>query len=276
MRHGRKMNGAIVWVAPLLFVLFALPAAVAAQARVAREMTEREAAQALLDNRLTPERGRALRLATELGPRASAELKAAVIEAAWAEWRNDLDRPPTSEAIFDYMDAVAGLRDPRAIPFLVEVLNHGAVATNALADLGTAAFPAVLTAVKDPAGIDMDVSGGVTTLRFMVEDGSLNARQLEQVREVARERLSGTQNLFVVKAAVQLAIALGDPELRRIVERIAADRATAEALVSPYMSSGKPASRDYRNWAIDSVQEDARLFLSGGKADSGRRPFPPR
>lgn len=257
-------------------LLLSAPSAKGAQARENSELSERAAAAALMDNRLTPERGRALRLALELGPRASAELKAAVIEAAWAEWRNDLDRPSTSEAIFDYMDAVAGLRDPRAIPFLVEVLNHGAVATHALADLGTAAFPAVLTAVKDPAGIDMDVSGGVTTLRFMVEDGSLNARQLEQVHEVARERLSGTQNLFVVKAAVQLAIALDDPELRRIVERIAADRATAEALVSPYMSSGKPASRDYRNWAIDSVQEDARLFLSGGKADSGRRPFPAR
>ena len=267
-----RLNGFLV-----VALVIAVPATTAGQAREQRvSMSERAAAAALMDNRLTPERDRALQLATELGPRASAELKAAVIEAAWAEWRNDLDRPPTSEVIFDYMVAVAGLRDTRAIPFLVEVLNHGAVATNALADLGTAAFPAVLAAVKDPEGFEMDVSGGVTTLRFMVEDSSLNARQLEQVREVARERLSGTQNFFVVKAAVQLAVALGDPELRRLVERIAADRATADALVSPYMSSGKLASRDYRNWAIDSVQEDARLFLSGGKADSDRRPFPPR
>lgn len=268
-----KIRTTVLWAAaPLVFA-----AGVSAQAHEERpQMSERAAAAALMDDRLTPERNRALRLALTLGPRASADLKAAVIDAAWAEWRNDLDRPPTSEAIFDYMDAVAGLRDPRAIPFLVEVLNHGAVATNGLADLGAAAFPAVLAAVKAPEGFDMDVSGGVTALRFMVEDGSLNSRQLEQVREVVRERLSGTQSFFVVKAAVHLAVALDDPELRRIVERIAADRATAEALVSPYMSSGKLASRDYRNWTIDGVQEDARLFLSGGSADSGRRPFPPR
>ena len=259
------MNGAIVWVAPLLLVLFALPATVAAQARVAREMTEREAARALLDNRVTPERDRAFLLAWELGPAASPDLRAALIEAAWAEWRGETDRPAGSEAAFDYVAAVMELRDVRAVPFLVETLIGGGA--NALADFGAPAFPAVLAAVSDPGGHRSRVGNGLTVLRFMVEDGSLNARQVEQVREVARERLNGSSHSFIVTAAVRLALALGDPELRRTVERIAADRATAEALISAYWDDGLRKSD--RNWEIDDVQTTARLFLSGGGADVG-------
>ena len=253
----------------MLALALALPAPAAAvgQARADRQMSEREASAALMDNRLTPERDRALRLALALGPRASAELKAAVIDAAWAEWRGETDRAEGSEAIVDYMDAVAGLRDPRAISFLVQVLNHGAFAANALADLRAAAFPAVLAAVSDPGGYSYRVANGLTALRFMVEDGSLNGRQLERVREVARSRLSGTEHRSVVTAAIGLAVVLGDPALRRIVERIATDREAAGALVSPYRPSGTLSSRDHHDWAIASVQERARLFLSGGGAD---------
>ncbi len=43
-----------------------------------------------------------------------------------------------SEAVLDYMDAVAGLRDRRAIPFLIETSGSGQWATNALADLAIA------------------------------------------------------------------------------------------------------------------------------------------
>lgn len=269
-----RLNGFLV-----VALVIAVPATTAGQAREQRvSMSERAAAAALMDNRLTPERDRALRLATELGPRASAELKAAVIDAAWAEWRGETDRPEGSEAVLDYMDAVAGLRDPRAIPFLVEVLNHGAFAANALADLGAAAFPAVLAAASDPGGYSYRVANGLTAVRFMVEDGSLNGRQLEQVREVARSRLSGTGHRSVVTAAVGLAVVLGDPELRRIVERIATDRAAAGALVSPYRPGGTLSRREHHEWAIDSVQEAARLFLSGDGADIGpiRRPYSPR
>lgn len=196
-------------------------------------MSEREAAAALMDNRInTPERDRALRLATELGPRASADLKAAVIDAAWAELRGEVPRPEGDEAIFDYVWALCRLRDARAIPPMLEAISMGPMVSNALADLGAAAFPAVFAAVKDPK-FDDDVPGGLLALRFMVEDGSLNGHQLEQVREVGRERLSGMQGVRTVMAAAWLAIALEDPQLRRIVERIATDRAAAEALVAP-------------------------------------------
>ena len=95
---------------------------------------------------------------------------------------------------------------------------------------------------------------------------------MAEVREAARERLSGSQNPLVVKAAIRLALALGDTDLQEMVERIATDRAVAEALVSPYLDDG--SLDDYHEVWIDDVQEYARLFLSGGGADIGpiRRP----
>ncbi|MCY3704686.1 MAG: hypothetical protein OXH08_04170 [Gammaproteobacteria bacterium] len=253
-KAGQILPGAVA------LALLAAPLA----AQVVARMTEREAAAALADGRLTPERERAFALARNLGPRAGAEL------------RGETDRPEGSEAGFGYMDAVSRLRDPRAIPFLVEVLAYGTGAANALADLAPESFPAVLEAVsnpdENPLRVSTGLSMGLTALRFMVEDGALAAGQVERVRGVARERLSGTQQYFPVKAAVRLALALGNPELREMVERVANDRAAAEALVSPYLPSGNlsedPAGR------VDRVQEEARLFLSGGGADIGpvRRP----
>jgi hypothetical protein len=244
--------------------LLSVPPGADAQAREERpQMSEREAAAALRDIRLTPARDRALRLARELGADASQELRAALIDAAWAEWRGETGRPAGSEAAFDYMDAVFRLRDRRAIPFLIEVLIGGG--ENALADLGAAAFPATLAAVSDPGGHPSRTAHGLTVLRFMVEDGSLNGRQLEQVRETALERLSGSQHSGVVKTAVRLALALGDPELRRTVERIATDRAVAEAVVLDAF----PLIAGSHDEDTNSVQERARLFLSGGGADIG-------
>ena len=258
----------------LLALALAVPASAAGQAREdGRGMTERAAAAALMDSRLTPERDRALALALELGPRAGAELRGAVIDAAWAEWRGETDRPEGSEAVLDYMDAVAALRDPRAIPFLIATSGTGQWAANALADLGAAAFPAVLAAASDAGEYSLRVAGGVTALRFMVEDGSLDTRQLERVRAVARNRLSGTQDYMVARDAVRLAVVIGDPELRRTVERIAADRAAAETLVSPYLSDGA-RTRFYEDY-LNSIQDVARRLLAG-PVDFGpfRRPGP--
>ena len=253
-----RIRTAVLWaVAPLAFA-----AGVSGQAREDQPpMSELAAAAALMDNRLTPERDRALRLATELGPHAGADLKAAVIEAAWAELRGETNRPEGSEAIFDYAWAVARLRDVRAIPFLTVALGIGPMAPNALADLGSAAFPAVMATVEDPEGHPGHIAGGLLALRFMVEDGSLSPPQLERVREIARERLSGTQDYMVVRGGVRLAVVLGDPELRRTVERIAADRASAETLVSPYLSDGT-RTRFYER-RVGTIQDHARKLLAG-------------
>ena len=274
MRHGMRVYDVFAWAALLAL---AVPSTAAAQAGQKLEMTERGAVRALSDNRVTPERYRALALATELGSRASPELRAAVIGATWAELRGETDSPPGSEALFSHLDAVVRLRDARAIPVLVEALRYGSGAANALADLGAAAFPAVLEAVANPGERNRSrVWNGVTTLRFMVEDGSLGPREVALVRDAARDRLSGTQDHGVVLGAMRLAISLGDDELRRIVETLATDRAAAEALVSRHLPSGAVGDRDYRTWSGDSVQERARLLLEGRAAEVGpsRRPYP--
>ena len=266
-------------------ITIAVPAVAAGQAREAGQgMTEGQAAAVLLDDRDSPDVWRAIGLAVELGPRAGQEFRAAVIEAAWAEVRREAAARagvvPAGETdgdlLFMLFEAAEALRDTRAIPLMIEALKYGG-AYDALADLGVAAFPAVLATANDPGLHPYRVSGGLTVLRFMVEDGSLGPRQVEQVRETARERLSGTQDPFFIDDAVRLALALGDPELRRTVERIAADRAYAETLVSRHWEDGTEASVDHHAQAVDRVQARARLFLSGGGGDIGppRRPSSP-
>ena len=234
--------------------------------------TERTATLALLDNRLTPERDQALALALELGSMAGPELRGAVIQAAWAELRGETARPEGSEAVFDYMEAVARLRDPRAVPFLVEVLGNGPSAANALADIGIAAFPATLAMVEAAdAGRAYGVANGLNTLRFMLEDGSLSASELALVREAVARRLSGTQNSFVVKQAIALAVAVGDPELLLVVEAVAVDRKVAETLVSRYLSDGTLS--DWYSERVNGVQETARALLAGEPPIPVRRPY---
>ena len=267
-----KTRTGVLWAA----LAVAFPGGVSGQAREERpQMSERAAVAALMADRDTPEDWRelwrALALARELGPAASPALRAGVIESGWAEVRAERMRR-TGEAapggdpdvLLLHFETAESFRDPRAIPLIIEGLKYGG-GMDALADLGAAALPAVLAAVSGPGGHPHRVGNGVTVLRFMVEDGSLNARQVEQVRAVARERLTGPQDSFIVAAAVRLALALEDPELRRTVERIATDRTFAEALVLDAFpliagSHGEDTNR---------VQEEARLFLSGGGADVG-------
>ncbi len=79
-----RMTAGILTGSALLAI--AVPATPApAQAQDHLRITESAAVAALKDTRLTPERDRALNLALELGPRASPELRAALIDAAWAE-----------------------------------------------------------------------------------------------------------------------------------------------------------------------------------------------
>jgi hypothetical protein len=249
-------------------LLLAFPAVSTAQERAPLPpMTEQAAAAALAEGQLTPERERALGL--DLGARAGPELRGAVIDAAWAELRGETDRPKESEAVFVYMDAVARLGDPRAIPFLIEVLGNGPGAWNALADLAPGSFPAVLEVVSNPEEDPSDVGGGLMALKFMLEDRVLTAGQTDQVRDVVRARLSGSHHVTVVDATLRLALALSDPELRGIVERFADDRGFAETLMSPYLASGNPREAASHARLVNTYQKRARTFLDGGGADIG-------
>ncbi|WP_420441988.1 hypothetical protein [Candidatus Palauibacter sp.] len=254
----------------LLALALAVPAAAAGQERESLPaMTESAAAAALMADRDSPDIWRAIGLAVDLGPRAGQELRAAVIDAAWTEARGGGSGDP--DRMFLLFEAAEGFRDPRAIPLMIEALKYGGGVKDALADLGAAAFPATLAAVSDPSGHWSRIGAGLDALRFMTEDGALGPRQLGQVREAVRERLSGPSqgavgsgSSFVVNAALQLAVALGDPELRRIVERIATDRAFVGELIP---DSGTD------EWQLDEVQETARSLLSGASLPPHRRPL---
>ena len=284
MRYRKRTYGLLA-----VALVITVPAAAVGQAREQRiSMSEREAVAVLTADHDTPEGWRgifgALKLAERLGPDASPELRVAVIESAWAEVRAERMRrageaEPGSagsdpDVLFMHFEAVEAFQDPRAIPLMIEALKYGGGVMDALADLGVAAFPATLAAVSDPGGHWSRIGCGLTALRFMVEDGSLSAGQIEQVREVVRERLIGPQDSFVANAAMRLALALDDPELRRTVERIATDRAFAEAL----MLDAFPLIAGSHDEDTNRVQERARLFLSGGGADIGpfRRRHSPR
>lgn len=237
-------------------------------------MTERAAVGALLDNRLTPERERALELALELGPRAAPDLRAAVIHAAWAEIRGETARPDGSEAAFAYMEAVARLRDPQAIPFLVRVIGSGTAPANALADLGGRAFPAVLAVAMDPAAYFASARNSLTSLRFMLLDGSLSSAQAAQLRQAVRDRLAEPQDHTVLRAALDIASLYGETDLHKRVSDLARDRDAVAALVSPHLGSGDMVpDAVYRRW-VDGVHKHARDLLAGAELLPARRPYP--
>ncbi len=257
-------------------------------------MTERVAADALSSGQLTPERDRALRLVLDLGPNAGPELRGAVIDAAWAELSGEFGRARwVSEARFDYMDAVANLRDRRAIPFLVRVLVNGTFAANALADLGVVAYPAVMKAIEDPPwGPEKDppwdldainvgpaIGRGLMALRFMIEDGSLGPAEVAEVRELVRRLLSTKHYYRIVSGAIELVPLLEDRGLWEIVETLAADREAVEAVASTVLPDG--SRNRFHESNLDGVQEDARRMLAGEEPTPDRHPFwcprvPPR
>ena len=234
-------------------------------------MTEREAAAALSSDGLA-ERNRALAFALELGPRAGAELRDAVISAAWAERRAN---PRGSEMGGDYAYAVGALEDPRAIPFLIEVLTNAFFASRALADFGNEAFQPVLEAASDPEGQEFRVAGSLKALRMMLGDGALSSAQTDRVRSLTHARLFGIQHRWVIEEAMLLAMEFEDPELHERIRALAEDRSVAESLLNPHDGNGTPRSLESLDSTVTDVQERARLLLSGPPGEIGPIPEPP-
>jgi hypothetical protein len=124
--------------------------------------------------------------------------------------------------------AVSDLDDPSAIPGLTRALGSGfTMVSRRLGAFGDAAAPAVLAALGRP-GLDAGaVDDALDALRFMVEGANaspLSTGTVESVRGVAeRWLMERPQSILTLAAAIDLAIALGDPALRRIVEFLASD-----------------------------------------------------
>jgi hypothetical protein len=94
---------------------------------------------------------------------------------------------------------------------------------------GEEAAPALLAAVRSPETIHYVVDDALIALRFLVEGAGpspLSAGTLDEVRHVVKQRLTERQSGIgtTLRWAIDLAVVLDDPDLRRIVQSIASDR----------------------------------------------------
>lgn len=136
------------------------------------------------------------------------------------------------ELIAGLAKVVATFRDRRVIPALAGALGSSPQAIHALAEFGEPAAPAVFQVLENTASTSVEMDA-MLALRFMVEGvgGPLSAGTRDRMRQVARERLTTRQeSITTVRSAIDLAVALNDAELRRIVQSLASDRNAVIAL----------------------------------------------
>ena len=131
------------------------------------------------------------------------------------------------EFIAHVAHVVSQLDDPKAISALAGALGSGStLVPDALADFGNRSASSVLAVVTSPTSGYNAVDDGLIALRFMVEGtGSppLSSRSLEQIRAAAKQRLTGKQYFTTLLRAIDLAVTLDDPDLRQVVQSLAAD-----------------------------------------------------
>jgi hypothetical protein len=207
---------------------------------VAHAQVDQSALAAQIRRANAKERSRALEQVRLLGPESTGpELRAALIAALeqegqlrgrryHADLRGDRLEPlEDPEFVFRLSRVVAALRDPQAIPALTGALGSGAPVRRALVAFGEEAVPALVAAVGSPESIEYVVDDALIALRLMVEGAGpqpLSAGALTEVRRVAKLRLTGKQYFTTLWDAIDLAVALDDPELTQIVRSLASDR----------------------------------------------------
>lgn len=156
-------------------------------------------------------------------------------QAAWR--RGEAPRPEHPEMIARMAWVVSQWEDPRAIEPLAQALGTGAGAIRGLARFGEPAVRATVDVARTGQGPGSSalVSDALLALRFLAEGVGripLSASSREQITLVARERLEPTPiqpSVAILWRAIDLAIVLHDPELREIVEAMAADPSEIES-----------------------------------------------
>jgi hypothetical protein len=223
-----------------VLVATALLATLCSATRLPAQVDQRALVPHLLGDNVA-ERSRALGVAESIGPEhVSPELRAALIALLEKENRivaearrrkmgvATLENP---EFIARVAHVVSQLEDPQAIPALAGALGSGStLVSDALADFGEQAAPAVLGVVTSPESPYSVVDQGLITLRFMVEGAGthpLSAGTREEIRRVAEHYLTTPERPpsvgVTLRWAIDLAVVLKDPGLRRIVEALASD-----------------------------------------------------
>jgi len=204
--------------------------ALAAQLRGAELAARREALSTIA--RMAPESiGPELRAALIAELEREAQL---ITDRYWAPRRNQ-PMPPLDDPdyIVKLAEVVGALKERQAIPALAHALGLGFVTIRPLVDFGEAAVPAVLEVALSLDSSVYAVNEALMTLRMIVErrtERPLRPETLAAIRDAARQHLIVKQPFFETTMwAIDLAIALDDPPLRRIVEAIAANPAEARA-----------------------------------------------
>lgn len=231
---------------PFLLLGSALLAITIHTASLNAQIDQRALAEQLLRGSIG-ERSRALETARAIQPRnIGPELRAALISTLEREGqlharRDEADRRGEAvepledpEFIFRVSSVVAELRDPLAIPALTGALGtgSGSPVTTALVAFGEQSVPALLGVVRSPETSHYVVEGALVVLRFLVEGAGphpLSAATLSAIRRAAKQRLTGTQYFTTLWDAIDLAMALNDSGLRRIVQALASDRDSVRA-----------------------------------------------
>jgi hypothetical protein len=118
---------------------------------------------------------------------------------------------------------VADLHDVRAIPALSRAVFVGSSlhVVQGLASFGEQALPAIVAVVEEPGAPGGAVANSLNALSLMVSDAGpsgLSREARETIIAVTRRNLSA-RHLLVVLSAVDLAVALNEPELIRVVTR---------------------------------------------------------
>lgn len=235
---NRKLMGSCV-----VAIMLMTPGALAAQERPLPGFDESQAVRMLRSGDVSAIFSVAHRAATDMtfgGPRASLELRAALVGALEQAATNEAERlqrgefatEAEGETRLELVDAVGRLGDPTTIPILADMLAD--FSRDYLADFGELALDDVLRVVQDPDSPDGAVKEGLTALRFMVEDGSLGAASLDRVRTATKAHLERPRTFAVLGRAAQLGFVLGDPEFVDVVRSLAED---PEAIVARGITS---------------------------------------
>ena len=192
------------------------------------------------------ETGRALSRVRKIGPdKVGPELRAALMTALERENAlvdNVRTRRAAGEKVVDSGNpelaaglalVVSSLRDPAAIHALAGSLGSSPPAISALAEFGEAAAPAVLDVLETTTNVSV-AHDALLALRFMVEGvggSALSQATRERIARAATSRLTGPQqSITTVWRAIDLAVALRDPALMRIVQSLASDRSAVVKL----------------------------------------------
>lgn len=153
------------------------------------------------------------------------------------------------------IDLLVPLQDSETIPALLGMFEAGVgglMLNQALAEFGEPAAPQILDAVMSPASNLWLVSGGLGSLRLMVElSPGLSAATIESITLAAERYLtvSVSSNYLVLVGAIDLAAVLSDPRLDEVLRPLVADPALVRAM-------GIESSR-----RIERVQERAQRAL---------------